>query len=264
MKKGSTEVSATPSARFERDGIVIAAQSLSSVTVAKILAKMEAFLAARPELSSDYVPDLVAYDRSWVDIAREPALLDAVASVIGEDIILWGSALFCKTSHGGRATPWHQDAQYWPIRPLQTVTTWVALDAASVENGCLRVLPGSHRSREIYAHHRDDSEAIVLNQAMASSDIAESDVLDVELSPGQFSVHDAFLVHGANANRSPHRRAGLTFRYMPASSVYDRDLARRQVEELGVVDVSQRELHLVRGRDVSGRNDVYQTDNTRT
>ena len=78
----------------------------------------------------------------------------------------------------------------------------------------------------------------------------------IELAPGEFSVHDAYLVHGAAPNRSGRRRAGLAYRYMPSTSYFDRDLAIRQVRELGVVDISRRQLHLVRGVDRCGRNDL--------
>ena len=80
---------------------------------------------------------------------------------------------------------------------------------------------------------------------------------DIELEPGRFSIHDVYLIHGANPNNSGKRRAGLVFRYMPASSHFDRMLAAQQVRDMGVLDLSRRKLHLVRGVDRSGRNDIH-------
>jgi ectoine hydroxylase-related dioxygenase (phytanoyl-CoA dioxygenase family) len=121
----------------------------------------------------------------------------------------------------------------------------------------MRYVPGSHLERTLYPHDTDDDDAYTLNQKIRASEAAESNGRDVELLRGMFSIHDVFLIHGSNRNDSGHRRGGLALRYMPATSLYDRDLARRQVRDLGVVDISDRRLHLVRGRDHAG-NDLHQ------
>jgi len=108
-----------------------------------------------------------------------------------------------------------------------------------------------------YEHYREDSPDVVLNQALDVGGGRFGAPRDIVLAPGQFSIHDVHLVHGAEPNNSGRRRAGLVFRYMPATSHFDRELARRQVREMGVLDISNRQLHLVRGVDRSGRNDVY-------
>jgi paraquat-inducible protein B len=79
----------------------------------------------------------------------------------------------------------------------------------------------------------------------------------IELAPGMFSIHDVYLIHGANPNNSGKRRAGMVFRYMPASSYFDRELASRQVRDMGVLDLSRRKLFQVRGSDRSGKNDIH-------
>ena len=78
----------------------------------------------------------------------------------------------------------------------------------------------------------------------------------VVLKPGMLSIHDAFLIHGAEQNNSGKRRGGLTFRYMPSSSFFDRELAKRQSRELDVIDISERQLHLVRGQNLHPGNDI--------
>jgi ectoine hydroxylase-related dioxygenase (phytanoyl-CoA dioxygenase family) len=96
----------------------------------------------------------------------------------------------------------------------------------------------------------------VLNQALEVGDGRFGTPRDIELKAGHFSVHDVYLVHGAAANDSGRRRAGLVFRYMPSTSHFDRDLARKQVEEMNVPDLSKRRLYLVSGQDRSGKNDI--------
>ena len=242
---------------YERDGQLTPEIRLPGDFMANINTKMESLFAERPELGTDYVPHLIEIDRSWLKFAKHPTILDVVSRIIGQDIIVWGSALFCKAAIGGKATPWHQDGQYWPIRPLATVTVWIAIDPATPENGCLRVVPGSHEDRKLYEHEVNDSDAVVLNQELDISRLKHSTPRDVVLDPGMFSIHDVYMVHGAEPNNSGKRRGGIVFRYMPATSHYDRDLAARQVRELSVLDISQRELHLVQGIDACGKNDLY-------
>ena len=244
-------------ARYRQDGIVVPRTGFDAATVAALRVKLERFLVAQKITDTDYVPDIIERDPSWLEIGTRPEILDAVAQLIGEDLIIWGSALFCKAGKGGRATPWHQDGHYWPIRPLATVTAWIAIDDVNTENSCLRVIPGSHRDKVSYSHDTDNSDTIILNQVLKPEHLQSAPPRDIELSPGKFSIHDVYLIHGANPNNSGKRRAGMVFRYMPASSHFDRALARRQVEEMGVLDLSKRKLHLVRGVDRSGLNDIH-------
>ena len=191
----------------------------------------------------------------FLDLARDPALVDMVSQVIGEDVILWGCQVFCKPGGDGFETPWHQDGHYWPIRPLANCTVWVALDDSTPENGCLRVIPGSHRERRTHEHLMEDREDLVLSQRTADDAFDVRMARDVVLEAGQMSMHDIFMIHGANANRSPRRRAGVAIRYMPGTSVFHRDLNPAGGRSGIPVMFASRPLWLLRGQDRTGRND---------
>ena len=77
-------------------------------------------------------------DPFWMDLARNDDILDMVSQVAGGDLVLWGTTLFGKPPLVGKATPWHQDADYYPIEPMATITVWIAIDDATAENGCMR------------------------------------------------------------------------------------------------------------------------------
>jgi hypothetical protein len=250
-------LSADEIALYRQDGIIVPKIGLTAEQVAGLQKKLDDFLVEQHITDADYVPDIIERDSSWLDYAVMPQIINAVAQLIGDDIIVWGSALFCKAGKGGRATPWHQDGHYWPIRPLETVTAWIAIDDVNIENSCLRVIPGSHRDRVSYSHDTDNSDAIILNQVLKSEHLQSAPARDIELAPGMFSIHDVYLIHGANPNNSGKRRAGMVFRYMPASSYFDRELAARQVRDMGVLDLSRRKLFQVRGSDRSGKNDIH-------
>ena len=193
--------------------------------------------------------------RRFLDLAMHPPIEDLVEQLIGPNIILWGCHVFCKPAQEGYETPWHQDGHYWPIRPLATCTVWVALEPSTRENGCLRVIPGSHRNKELFPHLHEDRTDLTLQQRMADGAFDPQAAVDLELQPGQMSMHDVYMIHGADANRSGIRRTGAALRYMPASSHFDRNL--RPVDGKSGVPVSfaTRPLWLLRGQDVSGLND---------
>ena len=192
---------------------------------------------------------------AFLELARDPQIVELVRGVIGDDVILWGCHVFCKPAAEGYETPWHQDGHYWPIRPLANCTVWVALEASTVENGCLRVIPRSHIGQRLHEHLHEDRADLTLNQRMAAGSFDESAAVDLELEPGQMSLHDVYMVHGAQANTSAKRRTGVALRYMPATSVFERHLRPVDGKSGVAVDFARRPLWLLRGTDRSGRND---------
>ena len=193
--------------------------------------------------------------RAFLDLARDPEIVELVSGVLGDDVILWGCHVFCKPPAEGYETPWHQDGHYWPIRPLANCTVWVALEESSVENGCLRVIPRSHIGQQLHAHLHEDRSDLTLNQRLAAGSFEETSAVDIELQPGQMSLHDIYMIHGAKANRSTKRRTGVALRYMPATSVFERNLRPSDGKTGVAVDFAKRPLWLVRGVDRSGSND---------
>jgi hypothetical protein len=68
----------------------------------------------------------------FLQLAKDPDIVELVSDVIGNDVIIWGAHVFCKPAGDGYETPWHQDGHYWPIRPLATCTVWVPLEQSVV------------------------------------------------------------------------------------------------------------------------------------
>lgn len=240
--------------RYWSDGLAITTRPLPADTMDDIRGELAEYLG-EPDSTPDFVPDLMA-SGFGLRYGALPQVLDAVRAVLGPDIVLWACGMFGKPAKVGKPTPWHQDGHFWPILPLATCTVWLALDRSGAHNGCLRYVAGSHRDRVLVDHRRQNGEELTLNQEVQLRPDQAAAVRYAELYPGCFSVHDVYLLHGSAANRSGARRAGITFRFMPTTSYYDRDLARRQHRELGVPDISERVLHLVSGVDRSERNDT--------
>lgn len=193
--------------------------------------------------------------QDFLDLAMNSDIVDLVAQVIGPDVILWGCHVFCKPANEGFETPWHQDGHYWPIRPLANCTVWVALEPSTRENGCLRVVPGSHLGKKLHPHLHEDRTDLTLNQRMAEGAFDAADAVDLELQPGQMSMHDIYMIHGAEANTSGIRRTGVALRYMPGTSHFDRRLKPADGQTGVPVSFATRPLWLLRGSDKTGLND---------
>lgn len=241
-------------AHYREEGYVVPSFRLPAHVTDSIADCHRQLLARHPEFR-DHCPNLLAYDLAFLNYARNPEILDMVSQVLGPDFALWNSSFFGKPAGDGLRTPWHQDGEFWPIRPLATCTVWIAVDETTSENGCLRVIRGSHRGGRLRAHRMISTSDSTLNQELLAGEFDERDVVEITLKAGEISLHDVFLVHGSNANRTPRPRRGMTLRYMPTSSVFDRGLARTLAREKSILDHSQRTLFLMRGQDRSGGND---------
>ena len=239
--------------QYHRDGYVTPDYRLPNIILDDIRAAHDRLIERHPEFS-DYCSALLAFDTWYLTVARIPEIVDMVAQVIGDDIALWNSSFFAKPAHVGTKTPWHQDGEYWPIRPLATCTAWIAIDASTIENGCLRVIPGSHCSKRLARHNENNAPGLSLNLELDEAEFDETNARDIVLERGQISLHDVYLFHGSEPNRSDKPRRGMTLRYMPTTSVYCHNESTRFKRD-GVMEMSERTIYLMRGIDRSGQND---------
>jgi hypothetical protein len=248
-------------AHYHRDGWVRPAFRLPETQVTRMREALDDLIARNPgvrpeKLVSAHIEggadggdngEGVKGSKAFLQLAMDPQIVELVSGVIGDDIILWGCHVFCKPPVEGYETPWHQDGHYWPIRPLATCTVWVALEASDKGNGCLRVIPGSHREKKLWDHLHEDRSDLTLQQRLAPGTFDEATAVDIELQPGEMSLHDVYMIHGARVNTSERRRTGVAIRYMPATSVFDRTLKPVDGKSGVPVDFSRRPLWLVRG-----------------
>ncbi|MBT3603303.1 MAG: phytanoyl-CoA dioxygenase family protein [Candidatus Latescibacteria bacterium] len=161
-------------------------------------------------LSSAHLTYAGAYD-----LLTHPRIVAYVKDILGDNVIGWGAHYFCKLPKDGKRVSWHQDASYWPMTPSKTVTVWLAIDDADVENACMRFIPTSHLHGHLTYHLSEEDENNVLNQTVANAEELGAPV-DVELKAGEVSMHSDLLLHGSEANESNRRRCGITLRYCAA------------------------------------------------
>jgi phytanoyl-CoA hydroxylase len=165
------------------------------------------------EQRQDYVRklhDFVAFEPRLRAISHHPVLLAAVQRLLGDrPPVMFQDMALLKPPRLGREKPWHQDHAYFNY-PLGTpiVGVWIALDEATVENGCMQLLPGRHREGpKIHFSKRDWQ--ICDRETLGQESVA------APLPPGGLLFFDGLLPHGTPHNDSPNRRRALQFHYAP-------------------------------------------------
>jgi non-heme Fe2+,alpha-ketoglutarate-dependent halogenase len=152
------------------------------------------------------------YQRA-ADLATHPAILDAVEDLIGGNILVHSSTIFAKDARDQRFVSWHQDSYYWRLSEPRLVSAWIALTDSGIENGCLRVLPGTHTRR--FEHIEQRHENNILGKGLTVSEGLDfATAVDVVLKAGQMSFHHANIVHGSQPNTSTGPRIGFAIRYV--------------------------------------------------
>ena len=244
---------------YERDGLVIPSYRVPPDKLEELRSALDAVIAMNPGVPPEKLisPHIVGHSaegvrghQAFLDFAHDDDLLDLVEDLMGPDLILWGCAIISKAAGNGKAVPWHQDGHYWPIRPIANCSVWVALDDSHAGNGAMQFIPGSHGGTT-YRHHNDDGEHLALNQVLDAGQVDESQARSVELRAGQVSLHHVHLVHGSPPNTSTERRGAVIYRYMPATSHFNREIPSKSP---GFANYAARPIWLVRGEDRCGRN----------
>jgi ectoine hydroxylase-related dioxygenase (phytanoyl-CoA dioxygenase family) len=204
--------------QYERDGYAIFRDVLDSDLIKEVSNHVDWLLEKNPELRPEHLHHrLVREDPFWVRLISDPRLLDIAEIFIGPNIALFASHYISKPPTDGRPVLWHQDGSYWPLSPMEVTTLWLAVDDSTQTNGCMRVIPGTHRM-ELHEMQRSTDVPSVLSSHIDPALVDESKAIDFVLKAGDVSVHHPNIIHGSNSNTSKMRRCGLTIRYIPTST----------------------------------------------
>ena len=227
-------------ASYERDGFLFPKRVLDDAEAEACRNKLEKYISHFGEEARGAGPMTKRAHivlRWAAELMRQSAIVDAVENIIGPDIMCWSSAIFTKEANSGRFVSWHQDASYWGLSNSKVVSAWVALTPASAANGCLRLLPGSHRKLEDHEDVEDGDNMLSRGQTIATT-IDERSAVDVNLLPGEYALFHVNMAHASYPNRSASDRIGFVFRYV-AGDVYQMKLEHDSAS-------------LIRGRDLTG------------
>jgi ectoine hydroxylase-related dioxygenase (phytanoyl-CoA dioxygenase family) len=199
---------------FRRDGIVFPVPVLAPEEIARhdmALRALEGARAGRLPPLLNFKPHLLV---PWLwQLIREPRILDPVEALLGTDLLCWEASFFSKAPRDKAFVTWHQDATYWGLTENVGVTAWLAFTPSTRENGCMRIIPGSHLRALAHAETEDRNNMLPAREEVREP-VDESRAVDVVLQPGQMSLHHPILIHGSEPNNSSERRVGLAIRYI--------------------------------------------------
>lgn len=201
-------------ARYHAEGALHPVRVLDEEAAAGCLALLEAEEARR---AGRLPPSLNAKAHlllPWLwDLVHHPAIVDAVEDLLGPDLLCFGTSFISKSGRDDRHVTWHQDATHWHLAAPRGVTAWLALTPSTRANGCVRVIPGTHRT---VVPHRDSGDRLNMlgMREEVAAPLATEAAIDLELAPGEMSLHHPLVIHGSEPNRSGARRTGFAIRYI--------------------------------------------------
>ena len=207
---------------FERDGYCCPVDALSREETAHCRQHFDAYYARHQERLDALRPNQrwqinsdTHFALHWVDeLTRHPNILDAVEQVLGPNILAWNSSWFVKMPGDKTYVGWHQDGAYWGLSPMEVLTAWIALGPVNQSNGCMRVIPGSHKRTHLPQRDTFNEDSALTRGQEISVEVDETKAVDFVLQPGQISLHHLWIVHGSKANLSDIPRIGLAVRYV--------------------------------------------------
>ena len=223
--------------RYDRDGYLVLTDALSAAEVQALRA--EAVRICRGELGAvDGVQPAAAGEPDEAVVRRylcvhfphklsarmagalaHPVVVDALTRLIGPNVKAMQSMLFIK-SEGKPGQAWHQDELFIPTRDRSLTAAWIALDDATVDNGCLWVLPGSHRRGVLYPDRDHHDPRFDCEVEAYDFPYRDDDAVAVEVPAGSVVVFNGYLLHRSLPNTRRHGlRRALVNHYMRAESL---------------------------------------------
>lgn len=209
--------------KYEKDGFAIIRNVLDADLIKEAQEHVEWLGRRYPHLRpEEYHHPLMRNDAFWVRMVTDDRLVDIAQLVLGPDLACFTAHYVCKPPHDGRPVLWHQDGSYWKLKPMRALTVWVAVDESVSDNGCLRMIPGTHKVPLHSPSVRTDIDNMLYSQAqeeLVGSWVDRAGVVDIELAPGDVSIHHPNILHCSEPNTSANRRCGLDIGYMPTSTL---------------------------------------------
>ena len=223
--------------KFERDGFLVYGSILEEDELQTLSDRTDAIASGEKEIAGGYIKleaaaqrgeldDVKPIDRVWqihdafrsddviMATCSNPRILDVVEELLGPNLKLFSDQTLMKPARHGSKIEFHQDSIYWPIEPYELVSCWLAMDDTTIENGCMELIPGSHRWGII--PHRGDRRLSIDEKTSASA-------VPAEVPAGGCCFHHSLTLHRSQSNQSARRRRAISMTYMRAESTYMKD-----------------------------------------
>jgi len=199
--------------RYFTDGFLFPLPALTPAEARSYRAQvqeLEDFVAGRGQPLDVTQPQLYFH---WAyELATHPKVLDFIEDIIGPNILVHSASIFFKPPRATGFISWHQDGFYWRLSEPRLVSAWIALTDSTSQNGCMRVIPATHRHQLPHTQNRS-ADNMLLSGLTVEAGFDPAQAVDVVLKVGELSLHHVNAVHGSNPNVSDTERYGFAVRY---------------------------------------------------
>lgn len=205
--------------QFRNDGYVYPVPVLPAPQANAIRAELESFEASQGGKLQSSQRNKAFMIFKWLDeLIHDPRVLDPIEQLIGPNILCWNSIFWIKDVGSHSFISWHQDTTYWGLSSRNVVTAWLALSPATIQSGCMKVLPGSHHGDVMPHKDTDDDDNMLTRGQTITSGVDESRAIYMPLATGEMSLHNYRAAHGSGPNLADDRRIGVSMHFMPTET----------------------------------------------
>ena len=188
------------------------------------------------------------------EVAHNSKILDAVESLIGENILICSTTLFIKNPNEKGFVSYHQDAKYIGLEPYNWVTAWVAVTDSNEHNGCMKMWSGSHKDN-LKEHDQKFNEGNLLTRGQTVKNVPKNEIKNLILNAGQMSLHHPKTVHGSEINYSNDRRIGFVIQSYIGTNV-KQVLGKNSVQLARGIDKFNFHEKIERTKSLMNKNDL--------
>jgi phytanoyl-CoA hydroxylase len=236
---------------FDRDGFLTVGDMLASDEIGELSDALDQVLAKGPDGFSEDEPQPVNFRSlsgdekhpvwqivniweaapAFEKLIYHPAIVEGISQLAGQrDLMVWHDQIQYKPAQYGGSTYWHQDAPLWPIiKPMTPVSAWIPFDDATEENGCMWMVPGSHKWGNQIEFLRTQGNLSLLenfNDLQGFEPPADAELRAIEAQPrpvlrGEVSFHHSLTWHGSPFNQSERPRRAIAIHYMTGEARFD-------------------------------------------
>jgi len=155
----------------------------------------------------------------WLDdLIRDPRILNPIEQLIGPNILCWNTLFWIKEAQSPSFVSWHQDTKYWGLSSEKVITAWLALSPASLEAGCMRVMPRTHVGDVLPHDDQYHQDNLLTRGQQITEGVDDDKAIYMPLQVGEMSLHNYRLAHASGPNNTDDRRIGVSMHFMPTET----------------------------------------------
>ena len=205
--------------QFNTEGYVTPVQIMDAAEAGTLRAKLEATEAARGGKLAPTERSKAHMLFKWLDdLIRDPRVLDPIEQLIGPNILCWNTLFWIKEAQSPSFVSWHQDTKYWGLSSERVITAWLALSPASLDAGCMRVMPRTHIGDVLPHDDQYHQDNLLTRGQQITEGVDDAEAIYMPLQVGEMSLHNYRLAHASGPNNTDDRRIGVSMHFMPTET----------------------------------------------